>query len=126
MDHVKAIGTKFAMITVVLFLVLGFTGVPFGDFLMTGILLTVIAYLIGDLWLLPSFGNWTATLADFGLSFAGIWIIGTFLFPAINLPFAAFIASVLIAVGEWFFHKYMMNTLHNNNRRNYNHLPQRA
>ncbi|WP_077328381.1 YndM family protein [Virgibacillus siamensis] len=109
MDHVKALIIKFIMCTAVLWIVLGaFYGVGFGDILMLSVLLTAVSYIVGDLLLLPRFENWGATLVDLGLTFLGIWFLGPLLFEE-NIPLgtAAIFSAIVIAVGEYFFHKYM-------------------
>lgn len=109
MDHVKALIIKFIMCTAVLWVVLGlFYGVGFGAILTLSVLLTVISYIVGDLFLLPRFENWGATLADLGITFVGIWFLGPFLFEEnLLIGSAAIISAIIIAVGEFFFHKYM-------------------
>lgn len=99
------------MCTAVLYLILGlFYGVSFGDILWTSVALTLAAYLIGDLIVLPAFGNLVATIADLGLAYFGIWIIGGMLYEEpIPLVSAAFLTAAVIAGGEWFFHRYMKN-----------------
>ncbi|MDC3412027.1 YndM family protein [Terrihalobacillus insolitus] len=109
MEHVKALTIKFVMITAMLAIVLGlFYGVGFGDIVAIGLILTIAAYLIGDLLTLPALGNVSATLADFGLAFFGTWILGALFIEArIPLISASFISAIAIAVGEVFFHRYM-------------------
>ena len=95
----------------VLLIILGlFYGVSFADILWTSLLLTVASYLIGDLFILPLSNNLTATLADLGLAFLGIWLIGSYMYP-VDVPVvaAAFFSALIIMVGEWFFHRYMEN-----------------
>lgn len=109
MEHVKGLIVKFIMVTAVLYIVLGlFYGVSFGNVLWTSIILTILAYMVGDLLILPFAGNITATVADFGLAFLGVWLIGAYLYdPDISVLAAAFFSAIVIAVGEWFFHNYM-------------------
>lgn len=97
------------MVTLVLWIVLGaFFNVSFGDILITSILLTGAAFLIGDLFILPKFGNPVATIADFGLALLGVWLLGALLFdPAISLGAAALLSAIVIAIGEFFFHMYL-------------------
>lgn len=53
-------------------------------------------------------GNMAATISDFALSFLTIWLIGAYFFdPYVPVVGAAFLSSLVIAVGEWFFHRYM-------------------
>lgn len=106
MEHVKALIIKFIMCTAVLWVVLGlFFGVTFSAILTIAVILTVVSYLLGDLFILPRFENWGATLADFGLAFLGVWFLGYYL----NIPLftAALFSGVIIAIGEYFFHKYV-------------------
>jgi hypothetical protein len=120
MKHVKALIIKFLMITIMLFLVLGlFYGVDFGDIITISIVLTVGAYIIGDLFILPRFRNVIATLADFGLAFIGVWVLGDILIEE-NIPLttAALLSAVLIGVGEWFFHKYVIQIIRESPKRN--------
>ncbi|WP_163527390.1 YndM family protein [Halobacillus ihumii] len=113
MKHIKALLIKFVMVTAVLWIVLGgFYDVSFGDILTTSVLLTVGAYLIGDLFILPKLGNTAATIADFGLVLMGTWVLGAILFEAdVPLGTASLISAVLIAVGEMIFHRYMEKSI---------------
>lgn len=109
MKYVKALLMKFAMVTLVLWIVLGgFFDVSFGDILTTSIILTIGAFLLGDLFILPKFGNAIATVADFGLALMGVWLLGSYLFER-DFPIgtAAFLSATAIAIGEFFFHMYM-------------------
>lgn len=110
MDYVKALVIKLVMITAVLWIVLsGFFGVSLGDILITSVLLTGVSFL-GDMYLLPILGNASAALGDFGLSFAGVWVLGIFLFEGnFSLGTASLISAAIIAVGEYIFHNYMEN-----------------
>ncbi|AXF55229.1 YndM family protein [Salicibibacter kimchii] len=129
MNHVVALIIKFVMMTVILWLILGgFFGVSFGNIFWISLIMTGAAYLIGDLWILPQFGNVAGTLADFGLAFVGVWLLAALFEPAGNFGWAAFFSAIIIAIGEIFFHMYMQNTVLNtpapagddNNRQNTN------
>jgi hypothetical protein len=113
LEHIKALIIKFVMGTVMLWVVLGlFYGVGFGDILLLSVIVTGAAYVIGDLLILPRYGNTIATTADFGLAFIAILLFGGLIiegaaagdFPLFS---ASLISAAFIAVGEWFFHKYM-------------------
>ena len=115
MNHVVALIIKFVMITAVLWLILGgFFNVGFGNIFLISIIMTGVAYLIGDLWILPQFGNVVATIADFGLVFAGVWALAAIFEPTTNFGWAAFFSAIIIAIGEIFFHMYVRNTVLNN------------
>ncbi|WLD94648.1 YndM family protein [Alkalihalobacillus sp. AL-G] len=113
MKHLRALLIKFIMVTAVLYIVLGLVyGVTFGDILGISLFVTVAAYLIGDLFILPRYGNAVATLADFGLAYLGIWLVGgAFIEVDFPLGLASFYATIGIVVGEWFFHKYMLSQI---------------
>jgi len=121
MDHLKALVIKFVMMAVVLGIVL--TGIYDGEFedtLLISLVLTVLAYVIGDLMIFRKAGddhdrnadhvkrNTIATISDFVLSFLVIWLMGKALFTDESDVLAgALISALIIAAGEWFFHKYL-------------------
>src|SRR5690625_3534318 len=113
MEHVKALIIKFIMCTAALWIVLSlFYGVSFGYVVWISLVLTVLSYSVGDLLILPNAGNAVATLADFGLTFLVVWLMGAYLFdPATPAALSAFFSAILIAVGEWLFHNYMKKTV---------------
>ncbi|WP_338472747.1 DUF2512 family protein [Niallia sp. XMNu-256] len=121
MDHVKAILIKFVMIAVVLGIVL--TGIYSGEIentLLISAVLTILAYIIGDLFIFRKGGddrerkadhrkrNIIATISDAALALLVIWFMGVNLFADdSNVLMASIISAVIIAAGEWFFHKYL-------------------
>jgi hypothetical protein len=109
MEHIKALAVKFVISVLILFIILGaFYQFAFGDILVISIAMVGIAYVIGDMLVLAKFGNIVATIGDFGLSFVTIYFMGSQLFR-IDAPIfvASLITALLIAGGEWFFHKYL-------------------
>lgn len=111
MEHVKALLIKFVMCLAVVWIILGgFYNIGFGHVLTISIVLTIVSYLLGDLFLLPRFENWGATISDFILAFAIIWVYSVY-FIGVNFPVltAAGLTSLVLAVGEWFFHMYVGN-----------------
>ncbi|KKB34061.1 YndM family protein [Bacillus thermotolerans] len=115
MEHARALLIKFVMVTAAVWLVLGlFYGADFGEILTISILLTIAAYLIGDLFILPRYGNLSATVADFGLAYIGIWLIGSMIINEnISLGWASFWTAAVIAIAEYFFHSYLASQGHN-------------
>lgn len=99
------------MCTAILWIVLGlFYGVSFGDIVAISVILILAAYLLGDLFALPLFGNTVATIADFGLTFFGVWLLGIALIEhAIPIVTASLISAIAVAIGEMFFHRYVKN-----------------
>ena len=111
MKTMTALIIKFVMITVVLWVVLGLYGVSFAHILLTSVLLTGVSF-IGDMFLLPRIKNIAATIADFGLALVMIWLVGTYFYDQpVRLGMAAFISAILIAGGEFVFHKYLQKQI---------------
>lgn len=107
MKYITPLLIKFVMITTVLFFVLSIYGASIAEILLTSVLLTGVSF-IGDVYVLPKVGNVVASIADFGLAFAMIWVIGLLLFDSPNqLAVASFIAAIVIMFAEMAFHKYM-------------------
>ena len=122
MNHLKALVVKFLMIAVVLLIILtGIFDVEFGDTLMISFVLTLVAYVLGDLMIFRKSGdrdnhnrtdhkkrNTIATISDIVVSFLVIWLMGEALFADTeNLMTAAILSALVIGGGEWFFHKYL-------------------
>lgn len=110
MEHAKALLIKFVMCTAAVWVILGlFYGVDFGEILTISILLTIASYIIGDLFILPRYGNMTAAVADFGLAYIGIWMIGIVVINEnISLGWASFWTAAVIASAEVLFHFYLI------------------
>lgn len=115
MDHVKAILIKFVMLAAVIGIItVGIFDYGFWDAMLMALILTFIAYLLGDLMLFRGSANpsdqkkrnMVATIADLVLAFAVLWLMGV-AFGEGNPFWASLVAAVVIAGGEWFFHKYL-------------------
>ena len=112
MRHISALIIKFLMIGIVMGIVQGFwSGWPFSTILITTVLMTFVSYIVGDLWILPMSTNLTASSADLGISWIGIWVMGSLLLNAPVFVIGPFISAFVIAVGEWFFHIYVMSKI---------------
>ncbi|TWT13224.1 YndM family protein [Planomicrobium sp. CPCC 101079] len=129
MNHVKALIMKFIMIAVVLLIILtGIFDVEFGDTLLISLVLTAVAYVLGDLMIFRKTGDRTAntqtaghsntadhkkrntmaTIGDIVTSFLVIWLMGQMLFANTeDIIAASLISALVIGGGEWFFHKYL-------------------
>jgi hypothetical protein len=112
MKHVKALLLKFVMIAVVLEIVLNMlTNLTFGDILYISAAVTILAYIIGDLLILPVTNNTVATVADAGLALATIYLFN-FIWGISEISFIdALISAAVLGVGEWFFHKYVSSNV---------------
>ncbi|MBS4190826.1 YndM family protein [Bacillus sp. FJAT-49705] len=115
MKHVKALAIKFISCFVLLYIILGvYYGMTFWGVFFISFGLVFVSYTIGDLLILPRTYNFVATLADFVMSIFIIWLMIYSLTFANNLFMRSLIASVGIAIFEFFFHKYMTNQVINN------------
>ncbi|QXE03199.1 YndM family protein [Terribacillus sp. DMT04] len=123
MKHVKALVIKFIMILAVLTIIFTLMfNVEFSDTLLISAILTVAAYIIGDLFILSRAGdrsksggdymkrNIMATISDAILTFFVLWVLGELLLNPGNLVIlASLISAFVIGLGEWFFHRYVNN-----------------
>src|SRR5690625_3132658 len=109
MEYVKALLIKFVMTTAVLWVVLGaFYGASFASIFILSLIIAGLSFVLGDLFILPKFENWGATISDFLLVFLAVWLysanVAIVNYPAIT---AAAMSAILISIGEVFFHKYV-------------------
>jgi Kef-type K+ transport system membrane component KefB len=117
MKHLKALIIKFVMSAVVLGIVLtGIYNYDFSDSMLISLVLTVVAYALGDLLVYRNAAddsdykkrNIIATISDLILTFLVIWIMGASLFGNTSTIIkGSIVSAIVIAIGEWFFHKYL-------------------
>lgn len=116
MQHFKAMAVKLLASFALLYIILGlFYGMTFGTVLMISLVLGVISYFLGDLGILPRTNNGVATVADFGLSLAVIWIAISWLTASTNAFTMALISAIGVTVFEYLFHNYIQNMMKNSN-----------
>lgn len=125
MNHIKALVIKFLMIAVVVGIIMtGIYDVAFGDSMLISLVLTIGAYLIGDLLIFrgtankqqQSTRNMIATISDLILAFVIIWLMGLGLDVSLNnedLIIASVVSAVIIGFGEFFFHTYLDRNVFN-------------
>lgn len=112
MNHIKALTIKFISSLVLLYIVLGLLyDMSFSNVFLITLVLGLASYIIGDMFILPRSNNTVATLADFGLAFLVIWLMGESLTYGDSLLTASLIAAAGIALFEYFFHKYVSNQI---------------
>lgn len=112
MKHFAALLIKFVMVAVVLEIVLNLmTYLTFTDILLISLAVTILSYIIGDLLILPASNNTVATVTDFGLALVTIYMFNFILNVRLISFWNALVAAVVIGVGEWFFHKYLANSV---------------
>lgn len=113
-NHGMAIMMKAALTFLVLWIVLSaIYNVSFVHSTIIGIVLLLVSYVAGDLMILPKMGNMAATTGDLILGFLIIWG-GLLLFGYNNSLGEALLTGVVIAIGEYFFHAWLLKTQYTN------------
>lgn len=108
MEHISALGIKLIMVTLILGITLGLIGgADFGQVLLASAMVTLIAYVVGDLIILPATSNWIAVLADAGL----VWATLRLMFATVAMGWPLLLSVVGLAIGEYFFHAYMKESV---------------
>ena len=107
--HLTALVIKFIVIGLVSVIILPIFGrFSSGQAVLTALVLTLIAYLFGDLGVLPRYGNVTAVIVDAITAALVIGVADWTFNGVITLNATGWVlALVLLAVGEWFFHRYL-------------------
>ncbi|MGJ3222212.1 DUF2512 family protein [Geobacillus thermoleovorans] len=111
MRHLFALVLKYLLTATVMFAILPlFLRISSAEILWFSLWLTLVAYALGDLYVLRRLGNVSATIADFGLVFVAVWIgIGAFYdIAGAAILNAAFFSALLTAFGELLFHAYVL------------------
>ena len=80
------------------------TSLPFS--LVTSVVLTLFAYVVGDLVILPRTNNTFASLADFLLSFSLLWVASVVFLQPFSLS-GLFLTAFALSVVEYFYHDYL-------------------
>jgi len=85
MDHAKALVIKFVAISIVLLSILSiYDTSTLGGILLISLFVTGVAYFLGDLFILPRYGNLIAIIADVALTFISVWLLGMLLFRPLD------------------------------------------
>ncbi len=113
---------KFVAIWLVLAVMFGVFGIVFQPVWLYAAIVTVVAYLIGDLGILRMYGNFVAAVADVVLSAVTLWAAMAMFNPAraqvptISLG-QALVIGVVIGVVELFYHMLVESQLHYHHHR---------
>jgi hypothetical protein len=108
MKNILNLVIKLAFIYVVLFILIPIFGKStWTQTVVVGLILATLAYILGDLWILPKFGNITAIIADFGLAALVIWLMMKGLPHFVLTTGGVWVIALVLAIGEWFLHKYL-------------------
>jgi hypothetical protein len=108
MKHVVAIILKSIIVVVILeiYMLLA-TALVFWQALVLALVVTVAAYVLGDIVILARSNNTIATICDIVLAFLVIFLFRYASGYAGISIVDAIVCAVLIGIAEWFFHKYM-------------------
>ncbi|EST52711.1 hypothetical protein T458_17310 [Brevibacillus panacihumi W25] len=85
---------------------LWWSGTSLAFAIVASVIISLIAYAIGDLLILPSTNNTLATTADFILVFALFWASCSLFNQTFALS-GLLLTSLIIGVEEYFFHGYL-------------------
>ncbi|MGM8364006.1 YndM family protein [Virgibacillus sp. W0181] len=109
MNHGKAIVIKFIIVSIVICSLFGiFTNVTLSMLFVMSLIVTGVAYFIGDLLLLRKFGNVIATFLDFGLLILSVWMLANlFIDTSMAMLLVSFYVAFIITFTEPLFHGYM-------------------
>ncbi len=102
---------KYLMTLVFAFLTIGLMGQnSTGTILTLALIATAGNYFMGDALVLPAFGSVIAALGD-GLLAAAVFYIASVALRTLRVDVRSlFFFGALIAVGEYFFHRYLLST----------------
>lgn len=118
MNHMKSLLIKFVSSLALLYIILGVIyEMDFGNVFLITLVLGVLSYIIGDLFILPRTNNTIATLADFGLALMVIWLLSENLAYGENIFRMSLIAAIGIALFESFFHRYLSSNMIDNQQK---------
>ncbi|SET37172.1 Protein of unknown function [Salinibacillus kushneri] len=112
MNHVMALLIKGISSFILLSVIMGWIyGISFGDIFLITVVLGIVSYILGDMFILPRTNNTMATMADLGLAFVVVWWMAANLTTVNNLFFPSLIAAIGVGIFEYFFHKYVDRTI---------------
>lgn len=87
-----------------------FSDNPWGTVTMLAVLGTALNYLIGDLAILPTFGNVVAAISDGLLAAITAFIYGR-ITPGFRTTMETLVTfAILVMVAEYFFHQYLIRS----------------
>lgn len=110
MRHLYAIGIKLLLVGTVVLSIFGiFSNTSIPSLLLLSLAIATGSYIIGDLFILPQFGNIMATIVDFGLYFLAVLsFVGLSLGIQAGLVLATLATTYFLTLAEPLFHVYMI------------------
>lgn len=107
MGHLRVLSLKLLFNGLPLFLILTFAGgLNWLNSIIISLAIVILAYVLGDIFVLPAFGNLVATLADGGLVFLLLYML-RYVGMALHIPTILFCALVVVMVEGLIYHSYL-------------------
>lgn len=108
MKHLPALLIKLAFVLVATAVVLmPLEGAAFSQVFWISLILTLALYALGDMVILPAWGNMGAVIADAGVTLFLVWLAPYYTGLARISLLSAVAAAVLIGIAEYFFHQWL-------------------
>lgn len=112
MEHIRPLVIKYiytAAITAILLTYILVPSVALGTSLVIALFVTLALYFVGDLIILPRYGNVPAVVANFVMAAVILALANAFTVETISFA-AAIVTAVGIGIAEWFFHRYVLES----------------
>ncbi len=111
MKNIVNLIIKMALITVILAILIPVYGKStWTQTIVTALVLTLIGYVVADLWVLTKYGNGVALVIEFFLSLVVIWAMKQAL-PVFRLSgIGLVIIAAALTIGEWLLHLFFFAT----------------
>jgi hypothetical protein len=91
---------------IVIPLLMWFSEATFYQAVSTAVVLCIIAFLIGDQWILRISNNTVATIADAVLSIVFLWLVASYMNWSLSFT-EILVISIILGVAEAFFHRFL-------------------
>ncbi|QDH21239.1 DUF2512 family protein [Saccharibacillus brassicae] len=92
---------------VVIGLTMWFSEADFVSALIVTVILGALAYVLGDMLILPAAGNTAATLGDAALTYVVLWAASSMLDWNLSY-FDMFVVALVVGIFEFFFHIWLL------------------
>lgn len=112
MKHLPALLVKLAFVLVLTAVVLmPMEGATFSQVIGVSLVLTLALYAVGDMVILPAWGNMAAVIADAVVTLFVVWLAPYYTGLARVSFLSAVATAVLIGIAEYFFHNWLQSVL---------------
>lgn len=111
MNKWRVLLIKFVMTFIIAMLAFSFLDLnPAGWVLFLAVAVTIVNYLVGDLYVLPNYNNIVASVGNGVLGIVVAYIVGLMTAAFNPTAGALFTFGILIAVGEYFYHAFVLRS----------------